>query len=312
MKKITSKQVLTKLSEYFWVTMAGVINALSLSVFVNPATLIPGGFSGLASVLTYVFERLIPNVGFDSIYYIVYGAINLPLLICSLIMLRGDFTFKTIWATAVSMLVLALMAHFTPDFKFNSHLSSRLISVIFGGVLIGIAMYIANIHNGSNGGTEVIARIVAKYRPEVDLSKVIMIANFSITIVGSVVVMIVKDGTTVDIILYSIMYILIGGTVMGMFKRGFNHPQKFCIVTTKYEEIGAALTEKFKRGYTTMDVHNSYDGQQRKLIAVVVQYRQMPQLKQIIKRLDPTAFTFVKDVYDVFSRPTFNRSYKTK
>jgi len=305
-KKITSKQVLTKLSEYFWVSVAGVINAISLSVFVNPATLIPGGFSGLASVLTYVFESLLPNVSFDSIYYIVYGAINLPLLICSLVLLRGDFTFKTIWATVVSMLVLALIPS---DFKFTD---SRLISVIFGGVLIGLAMYIANIHNGSNGGTEVIARIVAKYRPEVDLSKVIMIANFSITIVGSVVVMTVKDGTTVDIILYSIMYILIGGTVMGMFKRGFNHPQKFCIVTTKYEEIGAALTEKFKRGYTTMDVQNSYDGQTRKLIAVVVQYRQMPQLKQIIKRLDPKAFTFVKDVYDVFSRPTFNRSYKTK
>lgn len=309
MKKITSKQVLTKLSEYFWVTVAGVINALSLSVFVNPATLIPGGFSGLASVFTYVFESFLPNVSFDSIYYIIYGALNLPLLICSLIMLRGDFTFKTIWATAVSMLVLALIPE---NFKFKSELDSRIIAVIFGGVLIGLAMYIANIHNGSNGGTEVIARIVAKYRPEVDLSKVIMIANFTITIVGSVVVMTVKQGTTVDIILYSIMYILIGGTVMGMFKRGFNHPQKFCIVTAKYEEIGAALTEKFKRGYTTMDIQNSYDGQKRKLIAVVVQYRQAVHLKQMIKRIDPTAFTFVKDVYDVFSRPTFNRSYKTK
>ena len=139
-----------------------------------------------------------------------------------------------------------------------------------------------------------------------------MISNFSIAIVGSVVVMLVKGGTTVDMILYSLMYILIGGTVMGMFKRGFNHPQKFCIITTKYEEIGEALTNKFKRGYMTMDVENSFDGQTRKMIAVVVQYRQMPQLKKIIKRLDPQAFTFVKDVHDVFSRPTFNRSYKSK
>ncbi|MCM1290064.1 MAG: YitT family protein [Corallococcus sp.] len=308
MKKITSKQALAKLAEYLWVTVAGILNAVSLAVFVNPSTLIPGGFSGLASVFSYIIESVLPNVNFNSVYYIIYGAINLPLLICSLVMLRGDFTFKTIWATAVSIVVLAFIPE---NFKFDAP-KARIIAVIFGGVMIGLAMYIANMHNGSNGGTEVIARIVAKYRPEVDLSKVIMIANFSITIVGSVVVMIVKDNVTVDIILYSIMYILIGGTVMGMFKRGFNHPQKFCIVTTAYEEIGLALTEKFKRGYTTMDVENSFDGQKRKMIAVVVQYRQMQHLKQIIKRLDPHAFTFVKDVYDVFSRPTFNRSYKTK
>ena len=306
MKKPTSKQVFIKLKEYFWVSAAAVLNALSLAVFVNPATLIPGGFSGMASVITYVIEKFVPSVSFDSVYYIMYGAINLPLLITSLILLRGDFTFKTIWATAVSMAVLAVIP---ADFKF---VDSRLISVIFGGILIGLAMYLANINNGSNGGTEVLARMIAKYKPEVDLSRVIMIANFATNVIGSVVVMLVKPGTTVDIILYSFLYVLIGGSVMGMFKRGFNHPQKFLIITTKYEEIGAALTEQFKRGYTTMDLENSYDGQTRKMIAVAVQYRQMHRLKKIIRQLDPDAFTFIKDIHDVFSRPTFNRSYKQK
>ena len=306
MKKITSKQVFTKFKEYFFVTLAGLLNALSLAVFVNVARLVPGGFSGLASVIASLLET--DKLPFNSIYYIIYGGINLPLLICSLIMLRGDFTFKTIWSTAVCIVALAFIPE---DVAFDDP-SARLISVIFGGILIGFSMYLANLYNGSNGGTEVLAKIVAKYRPEADLSKIIMVANFAIAIVGSVVVMTVKGGTTVDSIIYSIMYILIGGNVMGMFKRGFNHPQKFCIVTTKYEEIGQALTEKFMRGYTTMDVDGSYDGQQRKMIAVVVQYRQKHQLAKIIKQLDPQAFTFVKDIHDVFSRPSFNRSYKHK
>ena len=276
--------------------------------FVNPSNLIAGGFSGLSSALTYVIEPIIPNLIYEQVMPIVYWVINVPLLICSLILLRGDFTFKTIWATFATTLTMSALAYF-PDLQFTD---SRLIAIIFGGILIGLAMYIAAEYNGSNGGTEVIAKIVAKYRPEADLSKVIMIANFAIAIAGSVVVMTVKGGTTVDSIIYSIMYILIGGNVMGMFKRGFNHPQKFCIITTKYNEIGEALTYKFKRGFTTMDIENSYDGQTRKMVMVVVQYRQMPQLKKIIKQLDPNAFTFVKDVHDVFSRPTFNRSYKTK
>ena len=104
-----------------------------------------------------------------------------------------------------------------------------------------------------------------------------------------------------------------GTTVFGMFKRGFNHPQKFLIVTSEYDKISQAITARFKRGCSFMDTRvSSPDGPSRKIVMVVVQHRQAPALKQIIRAVDPEAFTIVKDVYDVFSRPTFNRSYKTK
>ena len=164
---------------------------------------------------------------------------------------------------------------------------------------------------GSNGGTEIIGRFFSKYHPETDISRVVLVSNFIITVCGSIVVMAVEN-QHFDIVLYSLMYVVIGGNVLGMLKRGFNHPQKFLIVTSKYEKIGADISRYFKRGYTLFDVANSYDGVERKMIVVVVQYRQLHFLKHIIRRRDPNAFTVIKDVYDVFSRPTFNRSYKTK
>ena len=310
MKKITGKMFLTKLKEYFFMTVAGVVNGVSMYTFVNPAHLIAGGFSGLSSAVSYILDPLIPGVGFDNLMSIVYIAINIPLLICSLIFLRGDFTFKTIWATVVCTATLAILPNF-PDLQFkDTH--ARLIAIIFGGILIGYAMYIASEYNGSNGGTEVIAKIVSKYRPEVDLSKVIMIANVGINILGSIIVMIVVH-ESIAIAIYSLMYIFIGTTMMGIFKRGFNHPQKFLIITTEYEQLIEDITIHFKRGCSCMDVANSDpNAPTRKMIMVVVQYRQMTQLKQLIRHRDPHAFTIVKDIHDVFSRPTFNRSYKTK
>ena len=308
MKKLTAKGFLTTLKEYVWVTFGGLLNAISLYSFINPSNLIAGGISGLSSALTYVFEPLIPGIGYDKLMSVVYIALNIPLLICSLIFLRGDFTFKTIWATIVCTVALRLLVYF-PDLKFDD---SRLISIIFGGILIGLAMYIASEQNGSNGGTEIIARIVSKYHPEIDLSKVLLISNFIITFGGSIIVMI-KVRPDVAIVIYSIVYVIIGSTSLGMLKRGFNHPQKYMIVTTEYEQISADITQYFKRGCTCMDVVNQDENAPpRKIVMVIIQYRQRRYLKALIKHRDPHAFTFVKDVYDVFSRPTFNRSYKLK
>ena len=308
MKKLTAKAFLTRVKEYLVVTLAGITNAASLYAFVNPSKLIAGGFSGLSSVFTYVFYKLVPNVGFDTLMSIIYFILSVPLLICSLIFLRGDFTFKTIWATLVCTCTLAIL----PIVGFPKFDDAPLIAIAFGGILIGVSMYIAAENNGSNGGTEIIAKIVAKYHPEIDLSKVVLIANLIIMVVGSIVVISI-EGESATIVVYSFLYILMGTTVFGMFKRGFNHPQKFLIVTTEYEQLTEDITNRFKRGCSCMDVKQTDPEQpQRRIVMVVVQHRQAPLLKQLIRARDPNAFTIVKEVYDVFSRPTFNRSYKTK
>ena len=310
MKKITAKSILTKIKEYLWITVGGIVNGISMYTFINPAHLVAGGFSGLSSALTYVLCLFIKTVSFEQLMSIVYFIINIPLLVCSLIFLRGDFTFKTIWATIVCTATLAVLAYF-PQLQFTDN-SARLIAVIFGGVMIGYAMFIASEYNGSNGGTEIIAKIVSKYHPEIDLSNVILIANVGINILGSIIVILVVN-ESVSIAIYSLMYIFVGTRSMGMFKRGFNHPQKFMIVTTEYEQIVNDITTYFKRGCTCLDVVNSDENAPpKKIVMVVIQYRQMTHLKQLIKHRDPHAFTFVKDVHDVFSRPTFNRSYKLK
>lgn len=309
MKKLTAKSVLTRAKEYLFVTVAGVLNALSLYSFVNPSRLIAGGFSGLSSALTYVFYRLIPSVPFDDLMSIVYFILNVPLLICAIIFLRGDFTFKTIWATLSCTGALAILPKFFPKFQ-EPH--AKLIAIAFGGILIGLAMYVAAEYNGSNGGTEVIAKIVYKFHPEIDLSKVVLVANLAITFAGSVIVMAI-EGEKVSVVIYSLLYIFTGTQVFGMLRRGFNHPQKFLIVTTEHERLAEEITKRFKRGCSTFDAQKtSPDQPQRKVVMVVVQFRQSPQLKKLIRDVDPNAFTIVKEVYDVFSRPTFNRSYKTK
>lgn len=308
MKKITGNQILHTLYEYLIVTFAGILNAVSLYCFVDPSNLIAGGVSGLSSATAYIICNFV-DIDFNIVKWIIYFVLNLPLLICSLIYLRGDFTFKTIWSTVVCTASGFLLALLPDSFQFTD---SPLIAVIFGSIIVGFSMYIASEFNGSNGGTEIIAKIVAKKKPGTDLSRVILTANLIILTAGSVIVMILQN-KRMGIVIYSLIYVFMGSSVMGIFKRGFNHPQKFLIVTTKPDELSQAITERFKRGLSHINVENTRpDSEDRKIIMVIVQYRQAAQLKALIKKCDPKSFTIVKDVHDVFSRPLFNRSYKTK
>lgn len=300
------KSVLTIIKEYAMITFGGVLNALSLFVFVNPCKLVAGGFTGLSSALTYIVHAMMPSVPYEQQMPVVYFILNVPLIVLSLIYLRGDFTFKTIWATVVCTLTLGIIP---TDLQFTD---SRLIAIIFGGFMLGLAMHVAAINNGSNGGTEIIAKLVNKYKPEMDISNVLLILNIIITVAGSIIVMVV-EGENIWTVAYSLMYVWIGANSMGMFSRGMDHPQKYLIVTTKPQEMAQQVIRYFHRGVTIVDMEdNNGERDVNKMVMVVVQYRQTSTLRKIIANVDPSAFTFVKDIHDVFSRPSFNRSYKNE
>ena len=295
------------IKEYFEVFVASMLIAICMYTFVNPTKLVAGGLTGVASALAFLLTAFIDGITVEQVMPILYMLLNVPVLILSLVYLRGDFTAKTIFSVVMSTVAMSVLPKIFPTFQFSE---SRIISVIMGGVLLGGGMYIASVNNASNGGTEIIAKVISKKRPELDLSKIILIINFILTILGGVVIMVV-EGENFWIVMYSLMFIIVAGEFMGMLQRGFDHPQKFLIVTSQPQQLTQAITSNFKRGLNIVETGKSYDGTERKMLVVVVQFRQSPKLKQLISNIDPNAFTIVKDVHDVFSRPTFNWSYKT-
>ena len=306
--KLQNKKSLWQwIKEYFAVFVASLFIAISMYTFVNPTKLVAGGITGIASVLAFVLSALVDGITVEQTMPVLYVLLNVPIMILSLVYLRGDFTFKTIFSVLVSYAAMAVLPKWFPAFQFAE---SRIISTIIGGVLLGAGMYVASVNNASNGGTEIIGKVINLKRPELDLSKIILIINFILTVVGGVVIMIV-EGESFWIVMYSLLFVVIAGEFMGILQRGFDHPQKFLIVTSKHQQLKDAIIANFKRGLSVTETGKPYDGIERKMIVVVVQFRQSPRLKQLIATIDPDAFTIVKDVHDVFSRPTFNWSYKT-
>ncbi len=277
-------------------TVAGTLIALSLHIFINPLQLLPGGFSGIASLISYI----VPSLEVSTLYLLL----NIPLLIVALFVMRGDYTFKTIWATTVSSVVLALL----PDELV--FVEQPLISVVFAGFIFGTAVFIAHQNNGSNGGTEVIGKMVAIKRPELDISKSLLTLNMSVLVVGSIVMIIVANQSPISIF-YSATFITIEGAVLGMLSRGFNHPQKLLIITKSHQAIGSEILEKTHRGVTLIPTYDKCGCEREdKIVVVLCRYRQCSLLKHIVAKHDKDAFVIIKDIHYIFSRPDFIRGYQ--
>ena len=292
---MSKQRFFKKLYEYFMITIGAFVTAIAVYVFVNPNKTVPGGITGVATTLCALF----PSWEISTVYLLL----NAPILVVALIFLRGDYTLKTVWATIACSLFMEL---FPKDFVFTD---SPLIASIMAGLFLGISMYMPYWYNGSNGGTEVLGKLAEKFRPGSNISSAITVVNMLILVVGSYFM--ITTGSDVMVIVYSAITIVVGGKVMDFLMQGVDHPQKYMIVTTQYQQITQALLDAFNRGVTILDMYNE-DGtlKDTKIVLVVVQYRQSATLRRLIKKVDSQCFAFVKDVNDVWTRPGFNRSYK--
>lgn len=289
--------ILKKLFEYFMMVVSAFVTAIAVYVFVNPNKTVPGGITGVATTICNLF----PQWDISTVYLVL----NAPILVTALIFLRGDYTFKTMVASLGCSFFMGVFEKVAPDFVFTD---SQLIASIMAGLMLGLSMYIPYLYSGSNGGTEIFGKLAEKYRPEWNFSLVITIVNMLILVVGSYFM--ISTGGDFMLVICSGITIVVGGKVLDMLAQGFEHPKKFMIVTTQHQQMTQAVLDKFNRGVTILDMYN-LDGtlKETKMVLVVVQFRQAAILRRLIKKVDDQSFAFVKDVGDVWTRPTFNRSY---
>ena len=104
--------------------VGSVLYAAGIVCFVNPANMAPGGMSGVAILLNYLWGL---PIGTMTI------VLNIPLLILSYIFLGKSLTWKTVKSLVISSLMVDLvMARYAPIYA-----GDRMIGGVFGGVLMG-------------------------------------------------------------------------------------------------------------------------------------------------------------------------------
>jgi uncharacterized membrane-anchored protein YitT (DUF2179 family) len=276
---------------FFMLTIAGIINAIGVTMFLAPVHLYDGGISGTSMLL----DRITPAYLTLSIFLLI---LNVPLFLIGLKRQGSVFTIYAIYVVVIYSVSAWIINHVLPvDVTSQSPFAEGdlLLCAIFGGLISGIGSGLAIRFGGAMDGIEVMAVIFAK-KIGVSVGTFVMAYNVCVYVIGGVVM-----GSWI-LPLYSIIAYAIGSKAVDYLVEGFDHSKSAMIITTYPDEICQALTSTFSSGATRMEARGGFSNEEKTVVYFVVNRFQVGKMKDIVYAIDEHAYISISEVADVYSK----------
>ena len=290
------KRIWNETEDYLFIALGLAMYTVAFTVFLMPYQIVAGGVTGLSAIIYYATGFHLENT---------YIIINGILLVVALKILGVRFLMKTIFA----IFTLYFMLKFAQDIipKQENGLPFKLMgegqdfmSMIIGCVITGIALATVFTHNGSTGGTDIIAASVNKFHPNVSLGNVLIAADFCI--IGSCMFF-PQFGTFLE----RAHKVMFGFCVMAMENYTLDYVMnarrqsvQFLIFSRKWQEIANAIGTEMHHGVTILDGPGWYTGKDMKVLCILAKKNESINIFRLIKMIDPQAFVSQSAVIGVY------------
>lgn len=272
-------------TNFIFLTVAGIINAVGVTLMLAPAGMYDGGFSGTSILLSQLTPLSM------SVYLLI---LNIPFFLFGLKKLGGAFIVYSLYTVAVYSLFSYLFQNsFGIDFSGGSPIAGNdlILCSVFGGVISGIGSGLTIRFGGAIDGVEVMAVVFAK-KIGMTVGSFVMTYNVILYIIAGVI----TKGWVAP--LYSIVAYTVGLKAVDFIIDGFDKAKSAFIITDRHDEVADALTEEFGRGVTSIDATGHYSQSQKTVLFCVVNRFEVGKLKAIVTQIDASAFLVINDVTD--------------
>ena len=274
-------------------TIAGIVNAFGVVLFLSPVALYDSGISGTSMLFAQVARGIIPF----SLFLIV---LNVPLFLYGLRREGATFTIRSIYTVVIYSLAAAFFGRFVTPGASPIAGSDLLLCAIFGGLISGVGSGTTIRYGGALDGIEVLAVIFSR-RLGMTVGTFVMAYNAILYIVAGAIM------SSWVLPLYSIVTYAVGNKTVDFVVEGFDKAKSVMIVTSMEEAVCKALSEEFGRGITQLHGRGYYSGADKCVIYFVVNRFQIPKVKTLVTEIDPNAFITISEISDVLGT-----SLKTK
>ncbi len=271
-------------------TVAGMINAFGITLFLMPVKLYDSGISGTSMLLAQVTPQWLSL----SIFLIL---LNVPLFLYGLKKQGKTFTFYAIYTVMIYSLTSWLITDIlSVDVSLASPLAGTdlLLCALFGGVISGTGSGLAIRFGGAMDGIEVMAVIFAK-RLGLTVGSFVMIYNIILYVVCGIVI------NSWILPLYSIVTYYAALKTIDFIVDGLQRSKAAMIITSKPDKICKQLMDEFNCGVTIIDAKGGFSGTDRSALYFVVNRFQVMRMKNIVQKIDPLAYITLSEVADIFS-----------
>ena len=231
MKKMLQSFRSLKGTNFIFLTIAGMINAFGVVMFLAPVKLYDSGISGTSMLISQ------ETPAWCSLSLILI-LLNIPIFLVGLKREGWHFTIYSIYVVLIYSFVAWIITDVLPvDVSIVSPLagSDLFLCAIFGGIISGCGSGLAVRFGGAIDGIDVIAVMFAK-RVGLSIGSFVMIYNVLLYIICGIVI-----GSWI-LPLYSIVTYAAASKTVDFFVEGFDRSKAAFIITTKATDVCKALS----------------------------------------------------------------------
>lgn len=272
-----------ELKNYGFITLGSLVLAFAVVGFFVPNQLITGGTAGLALLLHYITPLTIGTL---------IALINLPLLIIGIKYLGKAFAIRT---TTTIILISIFIDFIANIINLKPFIIDSTLGAIFGGIAIGVGLALVIKGNSSAGGSTIVARVISS-KTEIKPGQVILVID---TIIVLSSLFILEDTAK---ILWSVISIYITTKVIDVMLTGRLNKKVVYLVTQKTDELKILITKELGPEGTILKGDGLFDGQDKKMILIVVEVTKLQRLRQLVKETDPEGFLIITEASEMLGR----------
>lgn len=287
--KLNYKVLLTTGRDYFFIILGLAMYAFGFTAFIFPEKIVIGGMAGFSTVIYFLTERAI---GYGIPVAVTSYACNLLLLAMAFRSVGRQFVLRTIFGATVLSLGIGVLQ---PLFNAPLIAGETFMSAIMGAILMGLGIGLVFVHNGSSGGTDIIAAMVAK-KSNVTIGRMMLYVDMCI--ISSSFLLFGQ----IDKVVYGFVVLVIMSYVCDLVILTNRQAVQFTIISRRWDEIAAAINNDAHRGCTVLDGTGWYTRQPVKILLVFCRKIETVTVFRIIKSIDPEAFISQGNVNGVYGR----------
>ena len=280
--------------DYIWISLGLMLYTFGWTVFLLPYEIVTGGVTGLSAIIFYA-----TRIPIEYSYFVI----NFSLLVVALKILGFKFMMKTIYAIFfLSFLLWGAQKLMTgPDGEFYQVLGpgQEFMSLIIGCVITGTSLAIVFLHNGSTGGTDIIAAVVNKFH---DFSLGTVLIGVDLCIIGSCL-FIPQFGEELQRcykVVFGLCTMFVECFTLDYVMNSRRESVQFMIFSREYDKIARAITKHTDHTLTILDGHGWYTGTEMKVICLLAKKNESVLIFRLIKMIDPRAFVSQSSVIGVY------------
>ncbi len=279
---MTKSSIKESILDYLLTIVGSALLAVATAVFIRPINAPLGGLSGIAQVISFL-----TNLPMGILIIIM----NIPLFLISWKSFGRKFMMLALVATVVSSVLIDLMHGTVPIITDN-----RLLSALYGGVIMGAGLGLVFSRGGTTGGSDIIAKLIHRRVEFLSMGRISLIIN---AIVISIATIVFKS---LESALFALIVQFVSSSVIDSILHGLDHANACLIITPDADGMAEAIQTKMKRGVTGLTGHGMYSKADRVVLLVAVRSHEVGVLKRIVYEQHNQAFVIMLNANEVLGK----------